>query len=275
MSFHAMFSVGRLRKSKIALLRYSRLRPSRDEAEAAPRGVRATALLVMSVLGLIVLPSPAVAQLRQIDYDDNPQVVEQWRRYSDSHGNDETCRRDLLRGGERSLNVLIDLICGPKEMSTPEGLRKIDDLIKQLGSGQPTERSEAAWRLKTMMPGVRPLLARHREDANEAIRTGVRGLIGDDEAARSDAAIASSLLQPATAIMERDWPMDELRHVAAANLDRLALIETVAYKWNDRPIGPLLASLRYSDDRASTPSYWRISFRKGPKTDPRSRRWRS
>jgi hypothetical protein len=212
-------------------------------------GLRAT-LVAISVISLLVQSAPAVAQLPHINYDDKLQVVELWRRYADSQGNDEARRRDLLRGGERSLEVLVDLLWGPKEMTTPAGLKKIDGLINQLGAGQLNDRDDAVWRLQCMMPGVSPLLEKRRDDANGEIRDRVRALLGDEQAARKDDGLKLSLLLPATAIMERDWPMEELRKVASRNLDRLALVDKVEYHWSRRPIAPLLASLRYSDDRA-------------------------
>jgi hypothetical protein len=54
------------------------------------------------------------------------------------------------------------------------------------------------------------------------------------------------LLETVTRVLEISWPPDDLRRFAIRNLDRLARIERVPFNWSVRPLGPLLASIRYS-----------------------------
>jgi hypothetical protein len=58
------------------------------------------------------------------------------------------------------------------------------------------------------------------------------------------------LLGMTTTVLELHWPLEKTRAFALANLDRLAKIGEVEHGWNQRPLGPLLASIRYSDDPA-------------------------
>jgi hypothetical protein len=113
-------------------------------------------------------------------------IVQLWECYS-NYENDQ-CKQALLRHGETSLDVLIELlVTSPKQ---------------------------------------------HYELVQEP------------------ADLRSALLQPATELLERRWPIEQLRNVARRNLNQLSSIEEVDFGWGSRPISPILASLRYSPDFA-------------------------
>ena len=56
------------------------------------------------------------------------------------------------------------------------------------------------------------------------------------------------LLQVATTMLEVHWPIDDLRCFAKSRLSRLARIKHAEHHWGSKPLGPLLASIRYSPD---------------------------
>lgn len=70
------------------------------------------------------------------------------------------------------------------------------------------------------------------------------------ELVEEPADLRTALLEPATQLLERRWPIEQLRNVARRNLNQLSSIEEVDFGWGARPISPILASLRYSSDFA-------------------------
>jgi hypothetical protein len=47
-----------------------------------------------------------------------------------------------------------------------------------------------------------------------------------------------------------DWPIDQMRVFTIAHLDLLATISHEAYIWSEKPLFPLLLSVRYSPARS-------------------------
>jgi hypothetical protein len=166
-----------------------------------------------------------------------------WYRYANSQGKNMQCREALLRGGVESLDVLIELLCPPRELS-PDGVRMISALVERLGNDEFEVREAASRQLQRMLPAARPLLSSRLDEGDLEIRQRLKLILGDEPLPEREAAQKAALLRPVTSLLERDWPMEELRQVARHNLDRLALVDEVEYQWSARPISPLIASLR-------------------------------
>ncbi|MBX9791011.1 MAG: hypothetical protein K2Y37_18990 [Pirellulales bacterium] len=78
-------------------------------------------------------------------------------------------------------------------------------------------------------------------------------LLYDDRLAKSGAWPATDqertqLRRVATALLETSWPLEDVRSAARKNIQLLSRIETIPLRWDERPIAPLLASLRHSLD---------------------------
>ncbi len=53
-----------------------------------------------------------------------------------------------------------------------------------------------------------------------------------------------------TTLLLTEWPIDQLRQFTIRNLDRLAQIPNEAYNWGQKPLFPMLLSVRYSPKEA-------------------------
>lgn len=53
-----------------------------------------------------------------------------------------------------------------------------------------------------------------------------------------------------TTLLLTEWPIDQLRQFSIRNLDRLARIPHEAYNWGQKPLFPMLLSVRYSPNAA-------------------------
>ena len=58
----------------------------------------------------------------------------------------------------------------------------------------------------------------------------------------------AQLRRTAAALLETSWPLEDVRSAARKNIQLLSRIETIPFLGNERPIAPLLASLRHSLD---------------------------
>src|SRR5262245_51586027 len=93
-----------------------------------------------------------------------PRLARLWRRYAESEAKDEAARAELLKGGEASLEVLFDLLFGPR----PDP--KVDALVEKLGSDKFEVREAATKELRALGGAALPQLERHLSDPDAEIR---------------------------------------------------------------------------------------------------------
>jgi hypothetical protein len=58
----------------------------------------------------------------------------------------------------------------------------------------------------------------------------------------------TQLRRAAATLLETSWPLEEVRAATRKNIQLLSRIESIPFRWDERPIAPLLASLRHSLD---------------------------
>jgi hypothetical protein len=175
------------------------------------------------------------------------QLTESWMRLA-ATPNDPASKETLLAGGEPALDALLDILYGPFGRGSPEQLKKLDALVAKLGDAEFAVRESASKELR-QQTDLYSLLTRHANHSDPEVCKRV-GEILEEVTPNIPAADRQRLLEPATLLLETDWPLDQLKTFARKNLDRLALVETVEHVWSYRPISPILASLRHSPDRA-------------------------
>lgn len=154
-------------------------------------------------------------------------------------------RKTLLRTGEPALEVLVDLLCGPKPGPAVERA-KVEELVKRLGAGEFKVREKAQRELLALGAGAAVHLFAHRDDGDLEVRRRVRAALAILAPERLTSEIRDRLEVAATDLMEREWPLEEIRSVARRNISRLVQVDNVQYGWWGRPLGPLFASLRVS-----------------------------
>lgn len=157
----------------------------------------------------------------------------------------------LSRDWEASLQVLVDMLYSRPFPPRPEkiGDKLLAELVAQLGADEWRIREQATKKLLALGPGVHDRLRKHLTDAELEVRMRIQQVLDAGKPASAEQrARRTALNRAATRLMELSIPMEVIRRVARRNLLRLAADDHVEPLWNNRPRGPLLASLRCSDD---------------------------
>lgn len=193
-------------------------------------------------------PSPAPAPDTPPGRAAYHEIRSQWLRFIQANGKDADARAWLLQRGEPALEVMLDLLLGPPPPTIePEALAR---LVSQLGAAEFQTREAAQRELESMGPGLAPLLQEYVQHGDPEIALRVSDLLRLAEQGKLPPVLQSPALTACTEILEVSWPMQEIRAVVKRNLDRLARVKTVEHHWDARPLGPLLGSLRHSEDAA-------------------------
>jgi hypothetical protein len=216
--------------------------------------IRGSGIIIILVVGLLCPGAeperPALDPARRV------KLVELWIAYADSNPKrgDEPVQKQLLEGGEDALEVLIDLLCGPREVT------KLAALVEKLASDDFEVREAATREIRSHLPAAEADLARYLTHDDAEVRRRVEDLLGEVKTRRLRE-VRTRLQGPATRILEVHWPPDQIRRVVKRNLDRLAEVERVEYMWGSRPLAPLLASLRCSPEKEDRDALGRFAQR--------------
>ena len=188
--------------------------------------------------------------LAQMQYGD-----EHWRRLTAAWGacaarRDEQAFALLGRDWDASLEVAVSLIYGPpvRAEMTDRG-DKVAVLVAQLRSPRWRLRDEAARQLAAMGPSVHRRLAKLLGDADPEVRLRVREILSASTAETTPKQRHQYALRvAATELMDVLVPLEPIRRTARRNFLRLIWNDDVPFQWDAKPRGPLLASLRCSDE---------------------------
>jgi len=153
-------------------------------------------------------------------------------------------RKELLAAGPEALAAMVELCYPPSE---PPSAQEVADAVAVLADEKKQSRAAALLAIRLYPQGFldRAIAGQKgpaRARAEAVRRWRARGAWFEDKRQR--------LLTAATWMLEAQWPIEPLRAFAIAHLDRLAKVEKVEHHWSARPLGPLLASIRYSSDPA-------------------------
>jgi hypothetical protein len=185
---------------------------------------------------------------KELSSDEYNEITGLWTDLIDTDGQKRGTGSYLLRKGEAALEVLLDLVYGAA--SEQNGDKEIVALIADLGAADYGQRQSAQQALISM--GVRALekLEENNNHPDPEVRMRVRAILTKIRKRDPEGKGREKTLLVTTKFLEQKWPPDQLRSVVRRNLDRLRGIKTVEADWRMRPLGPLLAGLRYSDVRA-------------------------
>ena len=162
----------------------------------------------------------------------------------DSNGPPDDVRDRVIAAGEDSLEIGIELFY-PWPTPTRE---QVAAAIRDLTADDATSRRRAAALL-----AVRPYPAAYLDDVlagarGETLRRGLairRWRQSGGKILDADRRLRGAF----TNWMLLDWPIDQMRAFTIPRLDRLATIEQEEHIWTEKPLYPLLASVRYSPDK--------------------------
>jgi hypothetical protein len=201
-------------------------------------------LFAACVLSLFSAPEILCAQSAK---SQRSELTERWTRFAFSDGKDDRSRDGLLEGGEQSLELLLDLLCGPATKSSSEQEKRVARLLTRLGSSAYSQREEAARKLCHSVD-LHFILERSRRHSDPEVAGRIAAILGPVPDSKHQEKLRAALLRPATRLLEKTWPPAQMKVVTLRNLDRLAQVEVVEHHWSFRPISPMLATLRYSAD---------------------------
>ena len=154
----------------------------------------------------------------------------------------------LLAKGEAALEVMLDLLYGPRRATTQN--EEVEAIVNDLGAAEFGDREAAQRQLESMGYAVVGILEKYTQDDDPEIAMRVRDILSEAKDLAPNPKLRQSALAPCTEILDTSWPIDEIRNVVKRNLKRLSRVESVEYRWDVRPLGPLLGSLRHSEAAA-------------------------
>ena len=157
---------------------------------------------------------------------------------------DAAIKDRLLSAGEAALEVMLDLVYGSCQELTDE---RFAELLRQLGADEFATREAASAELQAAGESVKTRLEENLNHDDVEVRKRISRLLAQLSNSKLSEHEVDSLRQAATAILIRDWPQDQLRHVTKRRLNCLAKIKTVPHHVMARPAQVLFASLRYSE----------------------------
>lgn len=169
-----------------------------------------------------------------------------WLRIIAAKAQDSAAQEYLLKQGEPALEVMLDLLYGPRQANPKR--EEVEKLVNALGSADFKSREAAQHRIESMGYGIAGILQEYAQHHDPEIAMRVKNVVSAAKELEFDPNLRRSALEPFTRILEVSWPPDQIRNVVRRNLDRLSSVETVEHHWGSNPLGPLLGSLRHSED---------------------------
>ncbi|MGE0537660.1 MAG: hypothetical protein AB7O68_22010 [Pirellulales bacterium] len=190
-------------------------------------------------------PSPAPVLTSQ----QRAELALAWREWSrqsslSAQEQDAATKDRLLSAGEAALEVLLDLVYGPCQELTDE---QFAELLQQLGADEFAKREAASAELQAAGESVKNRLESNLHHDDPEVRTRISRLLSQLSKSKLAEPDLDRLRQAATAMLIRDWPLDQQRQVTKRRLDCLAKIKAVPHHVMSRPAQVLFASLRYSE----------------------------
>lgn len=175
-------------------------------------------------------------------------IYSQWMNLISSEGRDTDAQEYLLTKGEAALEVMLDLLYEYRPMDLFRV--DVDVLVYDLVAEDAEIRNTARRQLEALGANVVDFLEEYAQYPDPEIVKQVEAVLAAIEEREQNSSFRRSALEHCTTMLDVSWPLDQIRNVAKKNLDRLARVKSVEYNWNFRPLGPLLGSLRYSEDKA-------------------------
>ena len=173
------------------------------------------------------------------------EACDSWIDATRDNDNDitEADRKRLLAAGSQALAALVDISYPPDppdEKGIIEALARLEDV----------DTRDAAIRVLAFCPYSASTFRKALGSMKGNSLAYGTAILKWREKGPWTLRLHSRIMYAGTTVLERHWPVDEMRQFAKANLERLARIKVDETNWGGRPISPLLASLRYSQNAA-------------------------
>jgi len=203
------------------------------------------------------LPADPAAAGRDGAADGNPpelpflQMCDLWRRAESTHEEvPEAARNALLDAGDDALAAMVELCYPP---SKPLSAEEVDAAVAALADEGTRPEAVRLLALRFYSPRALAAALAARDDGTPRA-ISMRACAAAVRAWRAQGPwfldLRIPLLRTATTMVEMYWPIESMRKFAISHLDRLAEVQSEEWVWDLRPLGALLASVRYSPDPA-------------------------